>query len=163
MLLVGQRATKYYHLKAIVPSTEYLQQQLGSTNRIAVYSPDPGGPVIDIEDNIRVYPELYVDIADAAVVSDILSSIRIRRSVEFSFWSLPDTIPVKHCMCHGNFMLKFYLGNEELAAISFHHAQSIRWRDSPWIGDADLEEGSGERLVEILKGRGLVLPYDMTR
>ena len=57
-------------------------------------------------------------------------------------------------MCCGNPTFEFYRGDELVAAIGFHHGQSIRWDNGLWPGDAALTGRSAEYLVEWLDRHG---------
>lgn len=49
-------------------------------------------------------------------------------------------------MCGGDFEMVFSQGDTMKAKISFHHGRSLRWRDGPWIGDAELTDASKAKL-----------------
>lgn len=59
-----------------------------------------------------------------------------------------------HCMCCGSPTFEFYRGAELIAAIGFHHGQSIRWGNGLWPGDAALTERSADFLIEWLDRNG---------
>jgi hypothetical protein len=42
------------------------------------------------------------------------------------------------CKCYGDVLLRFYRGDHELAAMSYHHQETLRWRDSGWHSDVSL-------------------------
>ncbi len=42
------------------------------------------------------------------------------------------------CMCAGTWLVRFHQDDEEIAAISLHHGNRIRWRGGPWQSDAML-------------------------
>ncbi|PAY19291.1 hypothetical protein CKO51_11790 [Rhodopirellula sp. SM50] len=67
-----------------------------------------------------------------------------------------------HCMCEGDPFLDFYLGDELLTTVGFHHGRSLRWSQG-WWGDGMLTPGSGQFLVEWLDDRGVSGPADEIR
>ncbi|MBN1490719.1 MAG: hypothetical protein JXA69_12440 [Phycisphaerae bacterium] len=70
---------------------------------------------------------------------------------------LKRTVPSRTCMCYGSMVFCFCRGSEPLAAVSYHHGQSLRWRDGRWFGDADLTEVSQQALGAWLEANARLL------
>jgi hypothetical protein len=43
-----------------------------------------------------------------------------------------------HCMCIGDVALRFYRGDQELIALTFHHGESLRVLDANWAHNTNL-------------------------
>lgn len=44
----------------------------------------------------------------------------------------------EHCMCIGDVALRFYRGDQELIALTFHHGKSLRVLDTNWARNSNL-------------------------
>lgn len=61
------------------------------------------------------------------------------------------------CECLGEGLLVFYQKGERVAALSFHHSESLRWRDGPWVADAQLTRKSRIELSQWFRSEGFGL------
>lgn len=61
------------------------------------------------------------------------------------------------CECLGEGLLVFYENGEQVAALSYHHSKRLRWRDGPWVADAELTRKSGIELSQWFQSEGFGL------
>ncbi|MHC4418403.1 MAG: hypothetical protein ACYSU6_07425, partial [Planctomycetota bacterium] len=66
------------------------------------------------------------------------------------------------CECLGEGLLVFYQKGEEVAALSYHHSERLRWGDGPWVADAELTSKSGIELSQWFGSEGFGL-FDQVR
>ncbi|MHC4132064.1 MAG: linalool dehydratase/isomerase domain-containing protein [Planctomycetota bacterium] len=59
-----------------------------------------------------------------------------------------------YCACHGSARLVFSKENTILVTLSYHHNQSLRWYEGPWVGDALLTKKSKEQLPGWFESQG---------
>jgi hypothetical protein len=58
------------------------------------------------------------------------------------------------CKCHGNMLFEFYAGKKLLATVSYHHGESLFWRDGKWSGNAELTDARKVALDDWLQVNG---------
>ncbi len=61
------------------------------------------------------------------------------------------------CECVGEGLLVFYENGEEVVALSYHHSESLRWGDGPWVADAQLTRKSAIELSQWFESEGFGL------
>jgi hypothetical protein len=137
-----------------------------------------------VEDFARRHPKCPIrhrwrDSLLAAVKGSTRSRVRsggicCRRPKEETLYELKDAAKIRGllqrfttdessscgaCFCCGSPSFEFYRGDKLVVAISFHHAQSLRW-EGGWPGDASLTPASALFLCRFLKKHGVEGPME---
>jgi len=162
VLAVGHRTIHYFQTKELVPNTELLLSQIGSADRYVILAPETC-TALTLEGEVRLFQEQLFEERSPESVARLIRGIRIKEQVDVTFWKIPKGVMLPHCMCHGDFTIRLYARDSELATLGFHHGKYIRWIDGPWQGDAELDVGSGEKILGAIAEDGFPEVHELVR